>query len=128
MPWSKAFSLSLPPQCNPGCPHAGLPYSDQGIFVSRAAFRAVGGFRDVPLLEDVHLVRDLSRRTSRRRPVVVPVPAVTSARRWASLGVLQTTALNAAIMAAWAMGFKEDQLAQWYKRGRVALASTQRLE
>ena len=44
-----------------------LPYGDQGLLISRALYDAVGGFRPLPLMEDVDLVRRLGRPAARRR-------------------------------------------------------------
>ncbi|NJN29998.1 MAG: hypothetical protein HC824_05775, partial [Synechococcales cyanobacterium RM1_1_8] len=42
--------------------HLGLPYGDQGLFLRRELFEQVGGFADLPILEDLELVRRLQRR------------------------------------------------------------------
>ncbi len=56
----------------------GLPYGDQGLLVSRSLYEAVGGFRPIPLMEDV----DLVRRIGKRRLRFFESPAVTSAERY----------------------------------------------
>jgi len=62
-------------------------YGDQGIFVRASVFRALGGYRDLALMEDL----DLSQRLKRRgRPVLVPVPLVTSGRRFLARGPWRT--------------------------------------
>ncbi len=56
-----------------------LPYGDQGLFVRRDLFEALGGYRDMPLMEDVDFVRRVRERTI----IWKAAPAVsTSARRW----------------------------------------------
>lgn len=72
----------------------GAPTGDQAIFVRRAEFDAVGGFPEVPLMEDVAFVRALRARAP-GRPVAVPVQ--TSARRWRKHGLLRT------ILRMWAL-------------------------
>ena len=57
----------------------GLPYGDQAIIVRREAFEAQHGYADVPIMEDVDLVRRLGRRGRLFRSAL---PAITSARRW----------------------------------------------
>ncbi|CAG9467756.1 unnamed protein product [Pedinophyceae sp. YPF-701] len=94
-----------------------LPYGDQAIYVNRDVFWSVGGFREVPLLEDVSLVRDLKK--SGFHPVRASLPVSTSGRRWEGLGVLQTTLMNQAILLAWKLGVDEERLATWY-RGRAS--------
>lgn len=66
----------------------GLPLGDQGLFLRRADFEAIGGYRDVPLLEDVYLVRSIRRRG---RLAVLDLPLVTSCRRWEAHGLAATT-------------------------------------
>jgi glycosyltransferase involved in cell wall biosynthesis len=62
-------------------------YGDQGIFVRANMFRALGGYRDLALLEDL----DLSQRLKRAgRSVLIPVPVVTSGRRFVARGPWRT--------------------------------------
>jgi rSAM/selenodomain-associated transferase 2 len=62
-------------------------YGDQGLFVRASAFRALGGYRDLPLLEDL----DFSRRLKcKGRTVLVRAPMVTSARRFLANGPWRT--------------------------------------
>ncbi len=90
----------------------GRPYGDQGIFVRRAAFEAVGGFPEVQLLEDVILGRALRRLA---RPVLLPGPIHVSARRWQRRGVLRQTLLNWGLLTLASFGVPPDRLAQWYR-------------
>lgn len=60
------------------CRVLGLPYGDQGLLISRRCYEAVGGFRALPLMEDV----DIVRRIGRKRMEILPADAVTSARRY----------------------------------------------
>jgi hypothetical protein len=91
----------------------GLPYGDQGLFVGRELFFELGGFPETPLLEDVHMVRALNKRG---RIQIVPVPVLTSARRWTRLGPLRTTLINQLVMAGFALGVPETRLARLYGR------------
>lgn len=65
----------------------GIATGDQAIFVSREEFAAVGGYADIPLMEDIVLARDLKRLS---RPVCIAARANTSGRRWETHGVLRT--------------------------------------
>ena len=60
------------------CRMLGLPYGDQGLALSRKLYTAFGGYQDIPLMEDVRLVRQLRRH----RIVGLETAAVTSARRY----------------------------------------------
>src|ERR1700735_5098446 len=68
----------------------GVATGDQAIFVTRTAFMAVGGFPDLPLMEDIAISRRLKRLS---RPACVATPAVTSGRRWETNGVISTIVL-----------------------------------
>jgi rSAM/selenodomain-associated transferase 2 len=65
-----------------------LPYGDQGLFVRRERFEAVGGFTDLPIMEDVDFVRRMHREGALFRS---PLPVVTSARRWERDGWVSRT-------------------------------------
>ncbi|QJE73224.1 glycosyltransferase [Aerophototrophica crusticola] len=82
------------------CRALALPYGDQGLLVSRALYDAVGGFRPLPLMEDV----DLVRRLGRDRLVGLPVAAVTSAEKWRRDGWWARSARNLACLSLWYAG------------------------
>jgi uncharacterized protein len=86
-----------------------LPYGDQGIFVGASLFRALGGFPDVPLMEDFIFVR---RAIQFGKVVVLPEFVITSARRWKARGLWRTTALHQAIICAYFTGVPLRQLAR----------------
>lgn len=88
-----------------------MPYGDQAIFLRAETFHAIGGFPDIPTMEDFDLIRRLRRRG---RIVIVPVPIVTSARRWENMGVLKTTLINQAMIVGYLLGAPPTCLARWY--------------
>jgi uncharacterized protein len=90
-----------------------MPYGDQAIFLQADTFWACGGFPNQPLMEDYELMQRLRRRGERL--VIIPIPVVTSARRWQRLGILRTTAINQAIVLAYRLGVSPQHLAQWYR-------------
>jgi rSAM/selenodomain-associated transferase 2/rSAM/selenodomain-associated transferase 1 len=91
----------------------GLPYGDQAIFVPAERFRAIGGFREMPVMEDVDLVRRLGLRG---RVEIVPAPAVTSSRRWRERGAWRTSAMNLACVAAYFLGVAPTTIARTLSR------------
>ena len=93
-----------------------LPYGDQALFVPARIFKELGGYKEIPLLEDVDLVRRLRRIG---RLAVIPVPVATSSRRWKNLGVWKTTWINQVILAGFFLGIPPRILARWYYRIRV---------
>lgn len=88
----------------------GMPYGDQAIFLRAEAFRELGGFRDLPIMEDVEFVRRLNRRG---RLHLVPAPVATSARRWNRRGFAKTTLVNIAATVAYLLGVPPERLARW---------------
>jgi len=90
-----------------------LPYGDQALFMTRHALEAVGGVPQVPLMEDIDLVRRLRRQG---RLVLLPVAAVTSARRYRAQGVFRTVALHALALLGYALGLDRARVAAWVRR------------
>ncbi len=93
----------------------GLPYGDQALALTRDSFEAVGGFPDLPLLEDYELVRALRHRG---RIELLPSAVTTSARRWQHLGLGRTTLINQAVLLGWHLGVPADRLARFYRQAR----------
>jgi rSAM/selenodomain-associated transferase 2 len=94
------------------CRAFGLPYGDQGLLVARARYDAVGGYRPLPLMEDVDLVRRLGRRTM----VELPVPAVTAATRFRREGYRRRALRNLACLALYFAGVPPRAIARLYGR------------
>lgn len=84
---------------------------DQAIFVSRVLFERVGGFPDLPLMEDIALSKRLRCLSS---PACLEPPVVTSARRWEKHGVWRTILLMWWLRAAYFFGVSPAVLARWY--------------
>jgi uncharacterized protein len=97
-----------------------FPYGDQALFLRREAFARLGGFLEMPIMEDYELVRRLRRLG---RIAITPEAAVTSGRRWQRLGWVRTTFVNRAIILAYHLGVSPARLAGWY-RGQGARASS----
>jgi rSAM/selenodomain-associated transferase 2 len=88
-----------------------LPYGDQGLFVRRRTFVQMGGYRDVPLMEDVELMR---RLVDLGEVVEVPRAIVTSARRWRRDGWFRRSARNVLLLTLYFLGVSPTRLARWY--------------
>ena len=65
-----------------------LIYGDQGMFLRREVFQRIGGFAEIPLMEDIEIS---SRLKKEGRVVFIRPPIVSSPRRWLNEGVIQTT-------------------------------------
>jgi rSAM/selenodomain-associated transferase 2 len=88
-----------------------LPYGDQGYFVRRNVFEKLGGFKNLPLMEDVEFVG----RLKKEGPIVLLNESITtSARRWVHRGYLSTTLRNFALVVFYFLGAAPEKLAQWY--------------
>jgi len=88
-----------------------LPYGDQAIFVRRDVFERLGGFRPLPLMEDVEFVR----RLRRAGPLLhVSTPVLVSPRRWERDGWVRRTVGNLTLALLFRAGVPPARLARWY--------------
>ena len=85
----------------------GLPYGDQALFVRRSHFERAGGFAELPIMEDVDLVRRMRRAGALFRS---PLPAVTSARRWERDGWIRRTARHLLLISLYFCGVSPERL------------------
>ncbi len=92
----------------------GIATGDQAIAVRRCVFEAVGGFPELPLMEDVALSR---RLRARARPACLPVRVTTSSRRWEERGAWRTIWLMWRLRLAYWRGADPAWLARRYRSG-----------
>ncbi|HEV2149563.1 MAG TPA: TIGR04283 family arsenosugar biosynthesis glycosyltransferase [Longimicrobiaceae bacterium] len=104
-PWLRLYALLT--RFRPRLFH----YGDQGIFVRREVFERLGGFAELPLMEDVDFLRRLRREG---RVVLVPRPVTTSARRFLARGIVRQQLLNGALVLLYHLGVAPARLARWY--------------
>jgi rSAM/selenodomain-associated transferase 2 len=90
---------------------SGIATGDQGLFVTRRAYDDVGGFPEIPLMEDIAFSRALRRRG---RPASIRQPLVSSPRRWLAHGVLRTILRMWALRLAYYVGVSPERLAAYY--------------
>jgi rSAM/selenodomain-associated transferase 2 len=88
----------------------GLPYGDQALLIARDFYQQIGGFRPLPLMEDV----DLVRRIGRHRLVALEADAVTSARRYERDGWLMRPLRNLACLSLYFAGLPPSFLRRLY--------------
>lgn len=93
------------------CRLLALPYGDQGLLIGKAAYDRLGGFRELPLMEDV----DLVRRIGRRRLHLLRAKALTSAARYRRDGYLRRSARNLSCLALYYAGVAPDKIADRYE-------------
>lgn len=92
---------------------SGISTGDQAIFVRREPFDALGGYPDMPLMEDVELCRRLKRR-GQMAPLRMVV--TTSARKWEREGAVRTILLMWALRFLYMVGVPPVRLHSWYYR------------
>ncbi len=88
------------------------PYGDQAIFVSARVFDEIGGYPEMPIMEDFELIRRLRRKG---RIAIAPGRARTSSRRWRNLGLVRTTITNWSIVVGYWLGVSPARLERWYR-------------
>jgi rSAM/selenodomain-associated transferase 2 len=92
---------------------SGISTGDQAIFVRREVFEALGGYPDMPLMEDVELCRRLKRRG---RLAALRLRVTTSARKWEREGAVRTILLMWTIRLLCTAGISPARLHRWYYR------------
>ncbi len=90
----------------------GIVTGDQGLFIRRSLFDQVGGFSDIPLMEDIQLSTTLRKHA---RPLALRQRLITSSRRWEETGVLRTVFLMWQLRLAYFFGADAAQLARRYR-------------
>lgn len=89
-----------------------FPYGDQAIFLKASTFHSLGGFPNLPIMEDFELVRQLRRKG---KIALTSASVITSGRRWQKLGVWRTTLINQIIILGYLGGVKPERLVDWYQ-------------
>ena len=92
------------------CRVLALPYGDQGLLISRALYDAVGGYKAMPLMEDVDIIRRLGR--DRLKPVVATITA--SARRYRRDGYWQRMLRNLFCLSLYFLGVPPGRIVKLY--------------
>ena len=92
-----------------------LHFGDQAFFVRREVFEESGGFRALPFLEDVDLLRRLRRRG---QFAILPAAVVTSSRRFLRNGIVRQMLRNIFLVTLFELGVPAEQLARFYPPSR----------
>ena len=90
-----------------------IPFGDQAIFIRREYFEKIGGYRDIPIMEDVELMRRIRKRADTIR--IIPLKVRTSVRRYEQEGILSCTLRNWLLQISYALGISPQRLVKWYK-------------
>ncbi len=92
----------------------GFATGDQGIFVKRNVFKQIGGFPDIPLMEDIALSKTLNKISA---PCCLASKVTTSGRRWESFGIARTILLMWWLRLNFFCGRNPEILAELYQGG-----------
>jgi rSAM/selenodomain-associated transferase 2 len=90
-----------------------IPYGDQAIFIRRDYFNEIGGYRDIPLMEDVELMRRIKR--SGKKILIFYDRAMTSPRRWEEEGVIYCIFRNWTLQVLYFLGLSPHKLVKFYR-------------
>jgi rSAM/selenodomain-associated transferase 2 len=94
-----------------------IPYGDQVIFIRRNYFNGIGGYKDIPLMEDVELMRRVKR--SGKKIWIFRDRVMTSPRRWGEEGLLYCILRNWALQILYFLGVSPHQLVKFYKDNEI---------
>jgi hypothetical protein len=89
----------------------GLPYGDQGLLINKSLYNRIGGFPDIPLMEDVAMAKKLHGRL-----IAMPAPIETSAVKYRQDGWLKRSFLNFGMLSRYLVGTDPNKLAAKYYR------------
>ena len=90
-----------------------IPYGDQAIFLERNFFNQIGGFKEIPIMEDVELMGRIKK--SGRKIAIIPYQVQTSPRRWETEGLIFCTLRNWTLISLYCMGVSPYRLAKFYR-------------
>ena len=88
------------------------PYGDQVIFLRKSYFDVVRGYQDIPLMEDVELMRRIKKKKG--EIIILPTPVITSDRRWNQEGLFYTALRDTIIIFLYWCRLPVEKLAKFY--------------
>jgi len=88
------------------------PYGDQVIFLRKSCFDAIGGYKDIPLMEDIDLMRRIKKKKG--EIIILPHSVITSDRRWNQEGLFYTALRDTIIIFLYWCGIPAEKLAKFY--------------
>ncbi|MDJ0648342.1 MAG: TIGR04283 family arsenosugar biosynthesis glycosyltransferase [Xenococcaceae cyanobacterium MO_188.B19] len=92
-----------------------LPYGDQALFLKQKTFSKIGGFPNIPIMEDFEFVKKLKNQG---KIALLPAKVITSSRRWQKLGVFKTTLINQLIILGYYLGVSPIKLRHFYQQAK----------
>lgn len=89
-----------------------VPYGDQAIFIRRDYFNEIGGYSNIPLMEDVDLMKRIKKH--KKKIYIIRDRVMTSARRWKQYGIIYTNLMNHLVRTLYFLGVHPDKLVKLY--------------
>jgi len=93
----------------------GIPYGDQAIFIKKDFFAGMKGYQEIPIMEDVELMRRIKK--SGYKIYIIPQRVLTSPRRWEKEGVIYCTLRNWMLIGLYLLGVGPEKLVKFYYHG-----------
>jgi rSAM/selenodomain-associated transferase 2 len=90
-----------------------IPFGDQAIFIRKEYFNQIGGYKEIPLMEDVELLRRIKK--SGNKIWIFYDRVMTSPRRWEKEGVIYCTLRNWSLQTLYFLGISPHKLVIFYK-------------
>lgn len=90
------------------------PYGDQAIFIKKELFIELGGYKEIPIMHDVDLMKRIKKAEGPERIIILKEKALTSPRRWEKNGILINSLKNNIIRILYFFGVSEKKLAELY--------------
>jgi hypothetical protein len=89
-----------------------IPYGDQAIFLKKSFFDQIGGFKDIPIMEDVELMQRVKKAGQKIK--FIPRKVWTAARRWEKEGIVYCTLRNWILISLYMFGVSPEKLNKFY--------------
>jgi len=89
-----------------------IPFGDQAIFIKRNYFEKIGGFCDIPLMEDIELMKRIKKRKDNIH--IITLKVATSTRKWEKEGIVYTTLKNWLLQLFYFVGVSPVKLVRYY--------------
>lgn len=90
-----------------------IPYGDQAIFIRKDYFHKIGGYREIPLMEDVELMRKIKKLGD--KIYIIPDRVMTSPRRWEQEGFIYVNLRNTVLFTLYLFRVSPEKLARFYR-------------
>jgi rSAM/selenodomain-associated transferase 2 len=89
-----------------------LPYGDQGLLISKAFYNKIGGYKNLPIMEDVEIIRNIGFRNIK----ILNSSIITDSIRYQSAGWLIRPLINLYCLALYLLGFNIEIINKIYTR------------